>query len=47
MSLLSAFPVMARPGGITDNLKEVFIVLAIAAVIILLVQQIKNKRKKK
>ncbi len=35
LSILSAFPVMARPGGITGNLKEVFIVLAIASVIIL------------
>ena len=46
-TLLSSFPVTAHPGGINDSLKDFFVVLAIVAGIILLVQQIKSKRKKK
>lgn len=47
LNLLSIFPVTSSEGGIFFCLKEVFVVLAIVAGIILLVQQIKSKRKKK
>jgi hypothetical protein len=47
IGLLSAFPVTATPGGLSDSLRGVFVVVAAIALVILVIQSWNSKRKRK